>query len=167
MLDTYIVVRYILTVRPADLQTNPTLRDYQALAAFRYQIRRFLHFSEQAARSAGVEPQQHQALLAIKGLTAASATIGDLAEQLQIQHHSAVELVNRLVEHGLVARQRDSADRRRVLVRLTAGGEATLHELSRHHLAELRSTGPALIAALDRLIAKAAPAAEPEPPAQP
>src|SRR5487761_1614906 len=77
--------------------------DYQALADFRYGIRRFLNFSEQAARAAGIEPQQHQALLAIKGLPAArNATIGALAERLQIQHHSAVELADRLEARALL-----------------------------------------------------------------
>src|ERR1700731_4491393 len=92
--------------------------DYTALADFRYEIRRFLNFSETAARAAGIEPHQHQALLAIKGLPARQiATVGALAERLQIQHHSAVELTNRLESKGLIRRSRGQADRREVLLR--------------------------------------------------
>lgn len=124
--------------------------DYQALAEFRYQIRRFLNFSEQAARAAGLEPQQHQALLAIKGLPKArKATVGVLAERLQIQHHSAVEMVNRLEARGLLKRTRNLADRREVLLRLTRQGEVLLRELSLPHRAELRSAGRALLRALE------------------
>jgi len=76
-----------------------TLSEYQSLAEFRYQLRRFLHFSEQAARSVGLEPQQHQLLLALKGLPyGRPATVSELAERLQIQHHSTVELINRMVD---------------------------------------------------------------------
>ena len=90
--------------------------DYQALAELRYQIRRFLHFSEQAARKAGLEPQQHQLMLALKGLPeGVRPRIGELAERLQIQHHSAVELINRLAAGGYVKRGRQSQDRREVL----------------------------------------------------
>jgi len=124
--------------------------DYiQALGEFRYQIRRFLNFSERAARAAGLEPQQHQALLAVKGLCGGQrATVGALAERLQIQHHSAVELVDRLESRRLVHRSRNSEDRREVLVRLTGQGERLLHELSAPHRAELRSAGPSLLRSL-------------------
>jgi DNA-binding MarR family transcriptional regulator len=127
--------------------------DYQALAEFRYQIRRFLRFSEQVARAAGIEPQQHQVLLAIKGLPPEKrATIGELAERLQIQHHSTVELVDRLEDGGLVERQRDEEDQRRVLVHLTQQGEELLQRISSSTLAELRVAGPMLVQALSRLI---------------
>jgi DNA-binding MarR family transcriptional regulator len=130
------------------------LADYQALAEVRYQIRRFLHFSEGAARRAGLEPQQHQALLALKGLPPdRAATIGELAERLQLAHHSAVELVGRLEDRGLVQRTRSAADRRQVLVALTPQGDAVLRELSLQHRAELRSAGPALVRALNALLA--------------
>lgn len=123
--------------------------EYRALAEFRYELRRFLHFSEQAARAAGLEPQQHQLLLAIKGLpTSKDASVGELAERLQIQHHSTVELADRLSAKGLVRRKRDSEDRRQVLLELTAKGEKTLRELALHHREELRSTGPELVGAL-------------------
>ena len=123
--------------------------DYQSLAELRYQIRRFLHFSEQAARKADVEPRQHQFLLALKGLPDnMRPTIGVLADRLQIRPHSTVELVNRLSNAGLVKRRHDSDDGREVLLKLTSRGEAVLRELSLHHRAELQSAGPALIAAL-------------------
>jgi DNA-binding MarR family transcriptional regulator len=129
-----------------------TLSDYQALAAFRYQIRRFQRFSEAAARNAGIEPQHHQIMLAIKGKpTREEASIGYLAERLQIQHHSAVELVDRLENRGLIIRVRDAEDRRQVFVRLTPGGEQVLGELTLHTSAELRSNAPALVSILRKL----------------
>jgi DNA-binding MarR family transcriptional regulator len=125
--------------------------DYQSLAELRYQIRRFLHFSEQAAREAGLEPRQHQLMLTLKGLPAGTRPrIGELAERLQIQHHSTVELVNRLAAGGYVRRHRGGQDRREVLLSLTPKGERILRELSLHHKAELRMRGPALVAALKR-----------------
>lgn len=129
------------------------LSDYQSLAELRYQIRRFLHFSEQAARKARLEPQQHQLLLALKGLPESThPNIGVLAERLQIRPHSAVELANRLAKRGLVRRRRDGEDRREVLLGLTAKGEEVLRELSLHHRAELRSAGPELMAALESVL---------------
>src|SRR5688572_18770634 len=94
--------------------------NYTALAEFRYEIRRFLRLSEEAARRAGLEPQQHQLLLALKGAEPGVVpTIAWLAERLQVQHHSAVGLVNRLVERRMVRRYRDPSDQRRALVSLT------------------------------------------------
>lgn len=129
-------------------------QDYASLAEFRYQIRRFLHFSEQAVRAAGLEPQQHQLLLALRGLAASNepASIGALAERLQIQHHSAVELIDRLVDRCFVTRSRATADRRQVLIHLTGRGEAELEKLAVCHLDELEKNGPALVAALETLI---------------
>jgi DNA-binding MarR family transcriptional regulator len=128
-----------------------TLSDYVSLAELRYQIRCFLSFSEQAARAAGLEPRQHQLMLSLKGLpNDARPTIGEVAERLQIQHHSTVELVNRLSASGYVRRKRDGEDRREVLLALTPKGEKVLQELSLHHRAELRSAGPALVEALRR-----------------
>lgn len=124
--------------------------DYRSLAEARYQIRRFLHFSEQAARETGLEPQQHQLLLAVRGY--GQPSIQFLAERLQIQHHSAVGLVDRLVERGLVLRSRAPSDRRQVQVQLTARGEAELEKLTACHLAELRENGPALVDALKAVI---------------
>jgi DNA-binding MarR family transcriptional regulator len=131
------------------MEKSLTLADYESLAEFRYQLRRFLHFSEQAARGAGLEPRQHQLMLTLKGLPAGTRPrIGELAERLQIQHHSTVELVNRLAAGGYVRRNRRGEDRREVLLSLTPKGEKTLRELSLHHQAELRTRGPALVAAL-------------------
>jgi len=127
--------------------------DYQALAEFRHQIRRFLTFSEREARAAGLESQQHQLLLAIKGLPKGQRpTIGTLAERLQIRHHSAVELVNRLVDRQLAARRRSDVDGREVLIQVTARGEKLLRRLSLAHKDELRSVGPSLVRALEAII---------------
>jgi DNA-binding MarR family transcriptional regulator len=135
------------------METPLTLADYASLAELRYQIRRFLHFSEQASRRAGLEPHQHQLMLAMKGLpTTVRPRIGELAERLQIRHHSTVELVNRLSAGGYVRRHRGGEDGREVLLSLTPKGEKVLRELSLHHRAELRMHGPALIAALRRVI---------------
>jgi DNA-binding MarR family transcriptional regulator len=132
--------------------TTPQL-DYRALAELRYQIRRFLHFSEQAARNAHIEPRQHQFLLALKGLPQGfRPSIGTLANRLQIRPHSAVELVNRLAKSGFVRRHQDGDDGREVLLMLTAKGEAILRELSVHHRAELRSAGPTLMRALNAVL---------------
>jgi DNA-binding MarR family transcriptional regulator len=136
-----------------DGQAEIPLTSYEALAEIRYQIRRFLHFSERMANEAGIKPQQHQLLLIVKGMPPGKkATISEVAERLQIQHHSAVELVDRLVERGFVERQRDTADQRCVIVHLTDQGEAMLQRLSMVVLAEMRLTGPALVQALSRLI---------------
>ncbi len=129
--------------------------DYRALAEFRYQIRRYLRFSEEAARAAGLEPQQHQLMLAVKGLPEGiEPTIGDLADRLQIRHHSVVELIDRLQTRGLVQRRRSAKDRRKVCVELTAEGERILETLAVQHRAELSSAGPALAAALERLLGR-------------
>jgi DNA-binding MarR family transcriptional regulator len=126
--------------------------DYQALAEFRYQLRRFLHFSEQTARLAGLEPQQHQLLLAIRGASRGKQpSVGELAQRLQLQHHSTVELIDRTVERGLLERRRDSEDQRRVLIHLTRQGDAVLERLSVLHRTELRTTGPELVRALQAL----------------
>jgi DNA-binding MarR family transcriptional regulator len=131
---------------------NLILADYQALAEFRYQIRKFLHFSEQALQNAGIERQQYQFMLAIKGVPEGSRPrIRDLADRLLIQHHSAVELVNRLEAGGYVRRERAQQDKREVLLELTPKGERVLSELARHHQKELQSAAPALVAALRRV----------------
>jgi len=126
--------------------------DYEALAALRYTLRLFLRFSEDAATAAGLAPQQHQALLAIKGFPGREQiTIGELAERLQIQHHSAVGLVNRLVAEKHVAREASPEDRRKVLVALTPRGERLLAKLSAAHREELRRIGPGFRDLLDRI----------------
>ena len=144
---------YAIIVGNMKSEDDVSIDDYRGLGEFRYQIRRFVRFSEQVARAAGIEPQQHQLLLAIKGLPEGMrATISNLAERMQLQHHSTVELVDRLEERGLVERCRDEEDQRRVLVRLTQEGEEALNNLSRHTLTELRSIGPGLVSALNRLM---------------
>jgi len=130
-----------------------TLADYESLAELRYQIRRFLRFSEEASSMAGLEPHQHQLMLALKGLPKnVRPRIGELAERLQIRHHSTVELVNRLSAGGYVRRHRGGEDGREVLLSLTPKGEEVLRELSLHHRAELRMRGPDLIAAMRRVL---------------
>jgi DNA-binding MarR family transcriptional regulator len=132
-----------------------SLEEYRALAEFRYQIRCFLGFSEELVRDAGMEPQQHQLLLAIKGLPdSATATIGELAERLQLKHHSTVELVNRLEKLGYVARQADRQDRRQVMVHLTHSGAGILRRLSLAHHRELEIAGPRLAKALRAITGK-------------
>lgn len=133
--------------------TSRTRVNYRALADFRYEIRRFLRRSEDAARREGLEPQHHQLLLALKGMPSdAEPTISTLAERLQINHNSAVGLVDRLERRGLVSRRRDETDQRRVLIDLTPSGEAILHRLSLFHQDELRSRAGALVSALVAVI---------------
>lgn len=127
--------------------------NYRAMAEFRYQIRRFLRFSEHAAREAGLEPQQYQLMLAVKGLPdGETPRIGDIAERLQIQHHSTVELVDRLSKRTLVRRRRSENDRREVLLELTPKGERLLQELALHHRGEIREMGPDLVASLKKVL---------------
>jgi len=144
-----------LTARLAmeEMQETPLLQ-YQALAEFRYQIRKFLHFSEMAAQAAGLEPQQHQLLLIVKGFRerAEGPTIGYIAERLQVRHHSAVELVTRMEARGFVFRRTGNRDRRKVIVALTNTGETLLKTLSPHHIAEIREIAPALVAALHQVL---------------
>ena len=130
-----------------------SVAEYRALAEFRYQIRRFLNISEQAARAAGLEPQQYLLLLALRGLPEGKqATILTLAERLQLRHHSVVGLIDRLEKRGLVRRVRGKEDRRKVLISLTARGEQILGNLARKRLAELRATGPELVRALGAVV---------------
>jgi DNA-binding MarR family transcriptional regulator len=146
------------------LKRSLTQADYEALAELRYQIRRFLRFSEDASRKTGLEPRQHQLMLALRGLPrGVKPRISELALRLQIQHHSAVELVNRLGSRGLVLRRPGNEDRREVLLALTPKGQKLLRDLSLHHKAELRSQGPALLVALKRLESRRGKAAASKP----
>jgi DNA-binding MarR family transcriptional regulator len=127
-----------------------TTEHYRDLAEFRRQIRKFLHFSEAAAREHGLEPQQHQLLLAVQGLPeGVKPTIRELASRLFLQHHSTVELVNRLEAAGAVARTASAEDRREVWVQLTPAGQARIHELAVAHRGELETSGPELARALN------------------
>jgi len=134
------------------VNTKITLDDYRALAEFRYHIRRFICVSEQNARRAGVHPQQHRLVLAVKGLPPGQApSIRNLANRLQIEHHSTVELVDRAARCGLVRRRRDRNDGRVMLVSATPRGERLLAELSRRNREELNTAAPALVKALRAL----------------
>jgi DNA-binding MarR family transcriptional regulator len=134
------------------VNAEPGIEDYRALALFRYSLRKFLEFSQGAARSVGLTPQQHQALLSIIGYPDRdSITIGELAERMLLKHHSTVELVDRLVELGLVKRTSDPEDRRRVLLVLTAKSRKLLNSLSAAHLEELRRIRPVFANLMDRL----------------
>ena len=127
--------------------------EYRALAEFRFQIRAFLRFSERAARSHGLEPQQHQLLLACKGLPLSDRpTIGTLVRRLCVEHHTAVALVDKLVAAGFVRRTPSPSDRREVLVEITRGGESLLAELSAIHRDQLATVGPALLKALSSVL---------------
>ena len=126
-------------------QEQMTKTEFEALAAFRYAIRRFLRFSEQEARKAGITPQQHQLLLAIKGYPhRESATVSELAERLQMRQHSMVGLIDRTEAQGLVRREPDTIDHRQVYIFLTPTGEALLGELAVIHRQELRTMSDAL-----------------------
>jgi DNA-binding MarR family transcriptional regulator len=125
---------------------------YEMLAAFRYALRQFLHFSEEAAHAAGITPQQHQALLAVKGFPGRDCvTVGELAERLQLRHHSAVGLVDRLVAERLMARSPSARDRRQVYVQLSLRGENVLGRLSSAHNEQLKRIAPGLILRLKQL----------------
>jgi len=126
---------------------------YRRLAEFRHQIRQFLHVSEQAARTNGIEPQQHQLMLAIKGLPdGARPTVTTLAQRLCLKHHSAVELVNRLVERGAAVRRQSQEDRREVLVDLTPLGEEILEKLKDLHMQEIQTRSAELCKALQVIV---------------
>jgi DNA-binding MarR family transcriptional regulator len=119
--------------------------DYEVLARFRYELRKFQAFSKAAAKRAGLTPQQHQALLSIRGFSGREpVSIGDLAQSLLIQHHTAVGLVDRMARLELLTRSIDEADGRRVLLKLTKEGERRLQKLSRINQAEIRAIGPKL-----------------------
>lgn len=127
-------------------------KDYFVLASFRRELRNFLNFSEQAAQNRGLTPKQHQAILAIRGFEDANGvTVGDLAEYLHLKHHTAVELVDRLVRAKLVVRKTDREDRRRVLLNLTGKADAALKGLSGIHMAEIRRNAPGMIKLLKQL----------------
>ena len=134
--------------------TSPA--EYRALSEFRFLIRRYLTNGEKAVRSVGLAPQHYASLLAMRGMAPGErATIRGLAERLQIRHHSAVELVDRMEKRGLCRRERSKTDRRLVLLHVTPRGEKLLSRLVRHRIAELQETGPSLARALSALLAPA------------
>jgi len=130
-----------------------TSDQYRDLAEFRRQIRRFLYFSEATAKEHGIEAQQHQLLLAVHGLPdGTNPTIRELASRLFIQHHSAVELVDRLEITGAIVRHPGTQDKREVWVRLTPAGRAILRKLALAHRTELERSGPELAQALNSVL---------------
>jgi DNA-binding MarR family transcriptional regulator len=130
----------------------------ERLAEFRYRLRGFLHFSEQAATAAGLQPQQHQLLLQIAGAPAGAVpTIAYAAERLGLRHNSVVELANRSEDEGLLERVSDEVDARRVLLRVTPRGNRVLHKLAAHHRSELEIMGPALIEVLTAIASTTVP----------
>jgi DNA-binding MarR family transcriptional regulator len=144
--------------RPADARASDASNgretsgavDYAALARFRYELRKFQAFSKAAAKKAGLTPQQHQALLTVRGFSNPDLiSVGDLADFLLIQHHTAVELVDRMTRLELLTRVIDTTDGRRVLVKLTKEGEKRLQKLSQTNLKELRAIGPTLTRMLE------------------
>lgn len=132
------------------LLTNP---EYVALAEFRYQLRRYLRYMEEQARAAGHHPQQYQLLLAIKGLPPPRVpTVTLLAERMQLNHNSMVELADRCEKRGLIRRLRETAnDRRQVTLSITPDGEKVLRQQATASREELRNVGPILVAALQKL----------------
>ncbi len=141
--------------RTARARALVTDADYAALAAFRRDLRRFLAFSQSAARSAGLPPQQHQALLAIKGRAKGPpVTVGQLAEDLLVAPHTATELVERLVRGGLLTKRKAPGEARRVELALTGRAEGVLRALSAAHLAELHKIGPLLAAQIRAIRAR-------------
>jgi DNA-binding MarR family transcriptional regulator len=128
---------------------DPLLR---TLADFRYELRRFLHFSEGAAAEVGLQPQQHQLLLQIAGAPEGTAiTIAYAAERLGLKHNSAVELVDRSVREGLLTRKTDADDRRRAILHIAHRGKQLLGRLSGDHARELNELGPRLERALRQI----------------
>lgn len=147
----------------SDVSPGPRFNaaDFQRLSAFRHALRRFLAFSEQAARAAGLTPQQHQALLAIKGAPQPeAASVGYLADQLLLAPNSAAELADRMVRSGLLARAEAAADRRKVVLSLTPTAEAALQLLSEAHVRELRYSAPILDGLMALLKARGGPGAD-------
>jgi DNA-binding MarR family transcriptional regulator len=130
-----------------------TENEFRSLAELRYQIRKFIQDGDTTAREVGLEPQQYLLLLALRGLPPASeASIRTMAERMSLQHHSAVELVDRMEQHGYVKRTRSLKDRRQVLVSIEPRGEKLLQKVARKRVIELRSTGYALVRAISALL---------------
>jgi DNA-binding MarR family transcriptional regulator len=130
-----------------------TTAEYQALAELRYRIRKFIREGDAVAIASGLEPQQYLLLLMIRGIPESQeATVRTLAERLALKHHSVVELIDRLEEHGYARRNRSREDRRNVLVSLLPRGEKMLEQVAQHRINELRATGAALVDAISALL---------------
>jgi DNA-binding MarR family transcriptional regulator len=142
------------TVKPRGMARHGQLikSQYETLAAFRYALRRFMRFSEEAAQAAGVTAQQYQALLAIKGFPARdNVTVGELAERLQLRHHSAVGLIDRLVVEKLVVRVPSTKDHRQVLIQVTSRGGKIAERIASVHHEQLKRIGPEIRQLLEQL----------------
>jgi len=138
-----------MNVSPRPLQPV----EYESLAEFRYQIRKFLRHMDKEVRAVGINPQQYQVLLAIKGLPQGKmTTVGAIAERLQVNHNSMVELLNRCEQRELITRTRSSADRRRVELAITPHGDELLGKLARASRQELRSISKTLVRSVEQLI---------------
>jgi len=157
-----IVIRY----NNLEMSTSVKIdsQQLQSLAEFRYTLRRFLHFSEQAAAQAALQPQQHQLMLQIAGAPeGVETTISYIAERLGLRHHSVVELSKRCAEAGLVERMHTTPDHRCVILRLTPTGDSALQALSEAHAQELYELAPRLIGALTRIRKSSSKSAEVSP----
>ena len=138
-----------MNVSPRPLQPV----EYESLAEFRYQIRKFLRHMDKEVRAVGINPQQYQVLLALKGLPAGKpTTVGAIAERLQVNHNSMVELLNRCEQRDLITRSRSGADRRRVELAITPRGDELLCKLARASRQELRSIGKTLVRSVEQLL---------------
>jgi DNA-binding MarR family transcriptional regulator len=127
--------------------------EFRALAEFRYRIRIYLNGSEEAARNAGLEPQQYMLMLALRGLPPGrEPSIRELADRMQLRHHTVVELVDRLEHRQLLRRERSRSDRRQVILHLTPRGEKILNKLAGQRISELRTAAPILVRALTAVI---------------
>jgi DNA-binding MarR family transcriptional regulator len=141
-----------LKSRPRAKNGRITNSQYETLSAFRYALRRFMHFSEEAARAAGITGQQYQALLAMKGFPSADKlTVGGLAQRLQLRHHSAVGLVDRLVAEKLVVRVPSTKDHREVIIRLTVRGETIVEKIAFLHREQFKQIGPEFSRLLEQI----------------
>ena len=127
--------------------------EYEKLAEFRYQLARFLRRRKEAARAEGLQPQQYELLLALAGMPEQKPpTIKEVAAQLRLEHHTVVELADRLQEQGFITRASSSKDGRAVLLELTRAGHKVLDRIVRYSFAQLREEAPALIRSLGRIL---------------
>ena len=141
------------TARKSHPSSGFSAEQFQRLAEFRFQLRRFLNFSNRAAENAGIRPQQYQLLQCVAGMPdALDPTIANVAARMLLKHNSAVELVDRTIEQGLLRRSPDPADHRCILLRVTTQGERLLASLAEFHLEELEQAGPELTRALRRVL---------------
>jgi DNA-binding MarR family transcriptional regulator len=132
-----------------------SLAEYQILAEFRYQLAGFLRRRKDAARNEGIQPQQYELLLAITGLAAdKQPTIKELSQQLCLEHHTVVELADRLERKGFLVRSTSSTDKRAVLLRVTPAGQRVLSKIVRFSFAQLQEEAPELIRSLRRILRK-------------